>query len=173
MAYLISRQFWEEAGGPYNGMKKEDQELRKQYQEELAKFDDIKPSPLPPVMTVSDFEGVISETSFITTNGEQKVAPGYLEVLPSFSLEPVTETRTSSTGRRTRLAKWITHPENPLTNRVMANRIWQQLFGVGIVRTSSDFGTQGSPPSNPELLDWLTTFLLRTTVESNLFASRL
>ena len=60
-----------------------------------------------------------------------------------------------STGRRRALAQWITSPENPLTARVMVNRIWHYHFGRGIVRSTSDFGFQGIQPTHPELLDWL------------------
>jgi mono/diheme cytochrome c family protein len=62
-----------------------------------------------------------------------------------------------STGRRLAFAKWLTAENNPVTARVMVNRIWARHFGTGIVKTLGNFGRTGSPPSNPELLDWLAT----------------
>ena len=82
------------------------------------------------------------------------------EVLPAFPAvlsppDPVIQKLPKSSGRRTALAKWIGSKDNPISARVMINRIWQYHFGRGIVRSSSDFGYQGDLPTHPKLLDWL------------------
>jgi mono/diheme cytochrome c family protein len=85
-----------------------------------------------------------------------KVEPGFPTVLTDAAARPATP-REKSSGRRAVLADWIAGPANPLTARVMVNRVWQYDFGRGIVRSASNFGYQGTPPTHPELLDWLTS----------------
>lgn len=87
--------------------------------------------------------------------------PGLLTVLGETEVKiPGEYAINNSSGKRRYLAEWIASPDNPMTTRVMANRIWQFHFGRGIVRSSSDFGTQGDRPTHPQLLDWLATTLV-------------
>ena len=91
----------------------------------------------------------------------QPVVPGFLSILdPNPALIPK-PANLKTLGRRLALARWIASPENPLTARVFVNRLWQQHFGQGLVDTPNDFGLAGSPPSHPELLDWLAAEFVR------------
>ncbi|MBB6049270.1 PSD1 and planctomycete cytochrome C domain-containing protein [Armatimonas rosea] len=91
----------------------------------------------------------------LATPGEI-VKPGYITSLCGGKDEEVT------TGKaRLELARWVASPQNPLTARVIANRLWQHHFGQGIVATPSDFGRNGAKPTHPELLDWLARELVQ------------
>jgi len=87
---------------------------------------------------------------------QDEVSPGFPEL---FQSEPPTipqpKSDAQTAGRRKVLAAWLTSPENRMTARVMANRVWQFHFGRGIIRSSNNFGQLGSPPTHPELLDYL------------------
>lgn len=85
------------------------------------------------------------------TSPRELVLPDALSVVGSLGLD----SDTPENERRLALAQWIASRENPLTARVIVNRVWHHHFGTGIVSTPSDFGKNGSPPSHPELLDWL------------------
>jgi mono/diheme cytochrome c family protein len=86
-----------------------------------------------------------------------RVEPAFPSVLLAANAKPpeLPPQRPESSGRRRVLADWIASPTNPLTARVMVNRVWQYHFGRGLVRSSSNFGYMGTPPTHPELLDWL------------------
>ncbi len=90
-----------------------------------------------------------------------RVRPGYPSVLGFPDPEiPQAPPNATSSGRRRLLADWLTSPKNPLTARVIANRIWHFHFGRGIVRSPSNFGQNGERPTHPELLDWLASAMI-------------
>lgn len=134
--------------------RKHSSELR----ERLKQYDSLKPPPPPTVLGVTDI-GPVAAPTFIPGREDEPIEPGLLSVWNESpaAVEPIPE-YPQTTGRRAALARQITRPgsvEAGLVARVMVNRIWQQHFGVGLVATPNDFGHQGAPPTNPQLLDWL------------------
>jgi hypothetical protein len=164
--WRIDWQF-EEKG--YNSkLSKDEQAKYAELKNSLAKFDSLKPKPLPMVMSVSDV-GRDAPATHLLEGGSWKrphgeVKPGFPEFLGATTPEAVPVARVHrreiTTGRRTQLADWLTRPDHPLTSRVIVNRLWQQHFGRGIVATPNDFGLQGERPTHPELLDWLAVELV-------------
>jgi hypothetical protein len=122
---------------------------------ELDKFAHLHPGNLPIGSGMVDL-GRDAPKTFVLAKGvfdqqRDEVQPGFLQIL---SPEP---TKIEQGRRRTALAKMLTDPDNPLTARVIVNRVWHYHFGKGIVGTPSEFGVKGDRPTHPALLDWLTS----------------
>jgi hypothetical protein len=112
---------------------------------------------IPSTMVMSQMDK--PRDTFVLMRGDyrnhgQQVSPDTPEVLP-----PLPK---NAPRNRLTLAKWLVDPGNPLTARVAVNHFWQMYFGLGLVKTSEDFGSQGDPPSNQDLLDWLATEFIRS-----------
>ena len=116
--------------------------------------------PLPRALSIKE-NGPEAPETFVLIRGNahvpgDKVKPGFPQVLGlKDPVIPEPKPGAQSSGRRTVLADWIASRDNPLTPRVMANRVWQFHFGRGIVRSPSNFGQNGEAPTHPALLDWL------------------
>jgi hypothetical protein len=146
-------------------MRAPDEKKRKQIEAEIKKTkEDV---PYEWTLAVSE-RGRECPATHILTRGNaatpnREVEPAFPQCLtkraPKFP-EPPPDALTS--GRRRVLAEWMASSENPLTARVMVNRVWQHHFGEGLVKTPSDFGRAGATPSHPELLDWLAAEFMET-----------
>ena len=127
---------------------------------ELKKFDEIKPPQMPVAQAMID-NGKDAPKTHVLGVGvydayKEEVQPGFLSILDPTDAKISPPAAVNSSGRRTALANWLADPQNPLSTRVMANRIWHYHFGQGIVGTPSDFGIMGERPANDPLLDYLT-----------------
>ncbi len=135
----------------------------------IAALEKSKPPELPMVQAIVD-QGPAAQPSYFLHRGTvqskgSEMVPGAIAVLdpPGEDLQvPFARPGAKSTGRRLALANCLASEQNPLTARVMVNRIWQHHFGRGLVGTPNDFGHMGDRPWNPELLDWLATEFMRT-----------
>jgi hypothetical protein len=158
LASMVNRQVQEE----YNKLKietklkGEQKERWESLRKQLAQFDNLKPNPLPTALSVTDIGSAAPTTIIPGDRRRRDIAPGFLTVLaPGEATIPVPPATSNSTGRRSALARWIASPDNPLSTRVIVNRLWQHHFGRGLVSTASDFGNLGEPPTHPELLDYM------------------
>jgi hypothetical protein len=133
--------------------------------EELTKYSDLYPGDLPIGTGIVDVNRQAPATHVLAVGvydaPREEVQPGFLSILDPAPARLSVPTGAQSTGRRTALARWLTDPQNPLTARVMVNRLWHYHFGRGIVSTPSDFGNMGERPSHPALLDWLAAEFVR------------
>ena len=152
LAELAYRQVYYEFDRLDRLFKGEDKERLLALKRRLAEHDSEKPAPLPVAFAATDV-GPVAAPVLIPKRGVEPVEPGFLTLLDE---QPAKiDLFAESTGRRAALARWLTQPGNPLTARVMVNRIWQDHFGRSLAANASDFGRLGEQPTHPELLDWL------------------
>jgi hypothetical protein len=130
-------------------LKANDDTISSDYLKTVRQYLSIQPVKVP---IIKELPADSSRTSHVFVRGNWLVHGK--EVLPKVP-QALNKSLSTNPENRLELAEWLVDAENPLTARVMVNRFWEQLFGLGLVETLEDFGSQGSPPTHPALLDWL------------------
>lgn len=141
----------------YTAFKPDDKDFKSR-NAKVAKLEKAEPKPIT-TLVMKELKEPRQTHRFINgdfTRPAEQVQPGIAAVLHKFSPR-------EKTANRLDLARWLVDPANPLLARVIVNRVWQQYFGKGLVETENDFGTQGSLPTHPELLDWLACEFMQPT----------
>lgn len=162
--WIYHRNLWTMSGRTRNAANQMKEKDKAQYAEfeklsaELKKFDSLKPKDPGYISTATELGSSESPPTHVLFKGIydrklEEVQPGLPSALSAESPK-IVPTATSS-GRRTAIAGWIASDSNPLTSRVLVNRVWNQYFGRGLVDTVNDFGKMGQKPVNPALLDYL------------------
>ena len=162
--WIYHRNLWTMSGRTRNAANQMKEKDKAQYAEfeklnaELKKFDSLKPKDPGYLSTATELGSSESPPTHVLFKGIydrklEEVQPGLPSALSAES--PKIVPTAHSSGRRTALASWIASDSNPLTSRVLVNRVWNQYFGRGLVDTVNDFGKMGQKPVNPALLDYL------------------
>ncbi len=144
----LSAYYWDNVDATYKTLTTELADWKKKQAEVDAQ--------VPNTMVMQEMDK--PRDTFVLIRGQydkpgEKITAGLPGFLPKLGDYP---------ANRLGLAQWLVNPNHPLTSRVAVNRYWQMLFGIGLVKTAEDFGTQGERPSHPELLDWMATEFIRT-----------
>ena len=138
---------------------KNKEDLKTEYEKLKVELASFSPKPsLPQAFITTDLSANPART-YIPGRKKEETTPAFLSLL-GLPKPEVRKTPHGTTGRRLALANWITSPDNPLSTRVIVNRIWQKHFGQGLVTTANDFGFLGEPPTHPALLDFLSHYLV-------------
>lgn len=178
-----SHQFLAPASSCVSRMSAADKSRWQALKKSLDGFAGLHPGTLPRAAAVTDVAATPPPTHVLARGNwnqpQEVVAPGFFralgvsdpEIVPVMLGKPLRggpgadgtgSDGLKTSGRRSALAHWLSAPTNPLTARVMVNRLWQYHFGRGLVGTASDFGVKGEAPTHPELLDWLAGEFIRS-----------
>jgi hypothetical protein len=157
IAAMVEKQVIIRAGDFSKSMKPDEKSEWERQRSKLADLSKDKPTDPPRAMAMTDLPAA-PPTRLLKRgnwrNPGEELEPGFIATIDNreAAIKPAAS---GSPGRRAALANWIVSKDNPLTARVIVNRLWQHHFGKGLVASSSDFGATGERPTHPELLDWL------------------